>query len=435
MALLERIQNALQSTPRNVPSLTAAAIAFKEMGRVGKSNVQLFRHWSEHSEWIRAAINIRKNQVGSAEWDIVQNDPDGKPADQGLARELRDRLDYANPKAENFQAFLEQLVEDILVLDAGSIEKVRSFNDEVVYLYNVDGGTVRVNALWDGEDEDEPRYFWYPDNFERARWKNRDFIYIVETPRANSAVGLSKLETLKLSIDAEIEGHAYNARQVRNPAPDGLLHLGKGARQEQVDSFKAFWQAEQGRGGAMAITGGTEAPNFIKFQDSNREAQFLEWQIYLVRKMAAVFQLSTQDMNLGYEINRSTAEVSDQQTEDRGIRPLMGLLRRNINQGYIWDESFGGRANNLAFKWTKLNLAESLKLAQYYKLALAGVPWTSINTALKEMGKEPLGPEFDKLIMSTPTGAVDVIDVPTGREFMDSKKPVAKPPKVGPGGG
>ena len=402
------------------------AVVSRDGGRVGKTDVRLFRHWSEHGEWVRMAIDIRKNQAALAEWDIVARDPD-KDYDVGLKNEIVDRLQYANPK-EDWETFIKKVAEDVLVLDAGSIEKERNLAQEPEFAHAVDGGTIRVNALWDG-DPDESRYYWYPDNFERARWKDADFIYIMETPRANSPVGLSKLETLKLTIDSELEGHAFNARQVRNPAPDGLLHLGKGARQENIDNFRAFWAAETGRG-AMAITGGTDLPGFIKFHDSNRDAQFLEWQIYLVRKISGVFQLSPQDLNITFDINRSTSETQDTQTEDRGVRPFLNLLARSLTRGWVQDEGFGGQANNLKFKFTKLNLKTSLAQAQINKLALANMPWETINSVLKDMGMEPLGPEYDELMAMTPQGAVRLTDLPSMREFMESK---AKP-AVGPGG-
>ncbi len=414
------------ASQRRIPTSSSAAMVTRDGGRVGKSDVRLFRHWSEHSEWVRTAIDIRKNQAALAEWDIVAVDSEAQ-YDVGLKNEILARLNFANPK-DDWETFIKKVAEDVLVLDAGSIEKERNLGGEPEYARPVDGGAIRINALWEDPD-DGARFWWYPDGFPRAKWEDRDFIYIMESPRSNSPIGLSKLETLKLSIDAELEGHAFNARQVRNAAPDGMLHLGKGARQEKVDEFKVFWQAEQGRG-AMAITGGTDAPAFIKFHDSNKDAQFLEWQLYLVRKIAGVFQLSPQDLNLVNDVNRSTSETQDAQTEDRGVRPFLNLLARHLTRGWVQDDTWGGAANNLRFKFTKLNLAASLKQAQYNKLALAGIPWESVNSVLKAEGKEPLGPEYDELMAMTPQGAVRLTDLPSMREFMDSKKP----DQIGPGG-
>jgi hypothetical protein len=431
------IRNSFRSTPQNVP--TAVTMASRDQGRVGKTNVRMLRDWSEHSEWVRAAINIRKDQVASAEWDIVQNDPDGKPIDKLLAREIRDRIEYANPRDKDWRTFTGKVVEDILVLDAGSIEIEPTFGGEPLYMHPVDGGEVRVDRFWDGTNPDAPRYFWYPDGFPRASWKDSEFIYIMETPRTVGPMGLSKLETLKAAIDSELEGSAFNARQVRNPTPEGLLHLGKGARQSDIDKFRAHWQAEQALGGGLGITGGTEAPAFIKFHDSNSDMQFLEWQVYLVRKIAAVFQLSTQDLNLAYEINRSTAEVNDKQTEDRGVRPLLDLVSSSLTRGYVWSPAFGGSSNNMALKFVNLNLRESLARAQVNKIALGGVSYKTVNQALKEAGMEPQGPEFDVLMMVTPQGVFTIDDVPSAREFMEMMhpKPAApaapKPPAIGPG--
>lgn len=425
MSFVDNLRASFQSSPKNVPSNVAMA-TFAERGRQQKSNVQMFRHWSEHSDWIRMAINIRKSQVSSAEWDIVQNDPDGRVPDPGLMRDIRDRLQFANPKAESWRTFIEAVVEDILVLDAGSIEIEPNLRGEPLYLHAVDGGTIRVSTLWDG-DEDEPRYFWYPDNFERARYLNSEFIYIMETPRTNSVLGLSKLETLKMTIDSELESAAFNARQVKNPIPDGLLHLGEGVRPELVDKFKTFMASEVYGRGSVAVTGGGKMPSFIKFHDANKDAQFMEWQTWLVRKIAGVFGLDAQDLGINNDVNRSTAEVKSEHSEDRGLRPLLDLLKAHVTREYVWHPAFGGPENNLKFQFTKLNLGESLKLAQYYKLALAGMPWESVNSALKAMGKQPLGPEFDNLMMVTPQGAIDLTDIPTGREFLDAKRPPEKP--------
>jgi hypothetical protein len=173
----------------------------------------------------------------------------------------------------------------------------------------------------------------------------------------------------------------------------------------------------------MAFLGGTKNPQFIPFRQSNRDMQFLEWQNYLVRKIAAVFQIAPQDLGLSFDVNRSTSEVMQENTEDRGLRPLLALIQDYITREVVWDDGFGGPDNNLAFRFTRLNLKETTSKAQINKLALAGIPWKTVNEARKEDGREPMGDDYDKLIMSVSTGAVTLEDVPTAREAHSSKSP------------
>lgn len=428
------ITNRQRSSPKDIPSAWSS-LAFPEGKQVGKDHVNLFRSWAEHSEWVNAAIKVRRTQVSSAEWDIVPNNPDIKADNKRLAKRIKDLFDAPNPATDSFRSFIEKVVEDILVLDAGCVEKVGSLGGEIVQLWPVNGGQIRVSAIWDG-DPNEFRYFWFPAGAMKpvAAWTNREFIYMMSNPRTYSVVGLSPMETLRNTIDAELNGHAYNNRQVTAAAPDGMLDLGENVRPEQVESFKAYWMTEVAGRGAMAFLGGTKNPNFIPFRANNRDMQFLEWQTYLVQKIAAVFALSPQDLGMTHDINRSTSEVAQEQTEDRGLRPLLGLIQDYLTREVVWDEGFGGPENNLAFRFTRLNLKETTSKAQINKLALAGAPWKTINEARKEDGREPLGPEYDRLIMAnSPTGAVALDQVPTAQEALDSKSPSATPPAGKPG--
>lgn len=429
MSVMESIsQWARRTDPKKVPS--SASIAANDRGRVAKSNVMLFRNWAEHSEWIRAAIGVRKSQVSSAEWDIVAFDPE-KRFSEALKEQVKKLFDSPNPASDSFRSFIEPVVEDILVLDAGVIEKVRTLRGGVAEMWGVDGGKIRVSSAWSGEP-DVPRYFWYPDGFLREQFKDVDMVYIMENPATYRPVGLSKLETLKLTIESELQGHSYNHRQVTNAAPDGMLDLGEGARPEQVDNFKSYWLSEVAGKGAMAFIGGTKNAKFIPFRNSNRDMQFLEWQIYLVRKISAVFGLSPQDLGLTFDVNRSSSEVQQENTDDRGIRPLMSLLQDYLTREIVWDAGFGGSDNNLAFRFTKLNLRETLNQAKVLEIGLAKMPWRAVNEVRKEQGLTPWGPDFDEPMVVTPTGAVRLSDVPTAQEVSDKSKPTEKPQEAAP---
>lgn len=418
-----QIEKSYRTSPKRGPNAATAVIP--NNGRVGKANVNAFRQWARGSEFIRTAHNILKDDVSGAEWSIVQFDKDGPKPAKRLQREIT-RLFLEPDEGHSFKSFIEPYVEDILTLDAGSIEKDRSLDGRLRQLHIADGGEIKVNAFWDG-DPDESRYFWYPGNQEKASFKNRDFIYTMSNAVSYSPLGISPLETLKLSIEALLYGDDYNSRQLRGAAPDGVMDLGEGADQDSIDDFREYWMAEIAGKGAIGFIGGTSGAKFINFRSSNREMQYIEWLVWLARKVAIVYGLSPQDFGLTMDINRANAEQQSEHSEARGARPLLSLVQDELTRKVVWDPSFGGSSNNLAFRFTALNLKETLTRAQQNKLALAGVPWKTPNEARRDDGREPLGPEFDKLIMATPVGAVSLDAVLSAAEAMAKPDPAQTP--------
>jgi HK97 family phage portal protein len=438
MGLWDEIKKLYRTRPVPDPgtAATVTANALGDRGRVGKEHAPRYRAWAERSEWIRAAINVRKSQISQSDWEIVKFDPDGPEPDQQTLLELKAQFNQPNPAQDSWRSFIEPIVEDILVLDAGVIEKERTLGRRLIGLWPVDGAKIKVNAYWAGDPE-EARYYFYRQPLDTPiAFLNEDMIYMMESPATYRKVGLSKLETLQMAIESELSGHMYNHRQVTNAAPDGMLDLGQGARPDQVNAFKRYWEAEVAGRGAMAFIGGTKDAKFIPFRGDNREMQFMEWQMYLVRKICAVFGLSPQDIAITGDVNRATADIQAEQTEDRGLRPLLGLIQEYLTREVVWDPTYGGSANNLAFRFTRLNLKESLTRAQINERALARISWKTPNEARRQDGLPPLdGDQYDSLIALSSIGPVSLADVPTAREVMEAKKPTKPEPKAPVGAG
>jgi len=415
-----------KTSPKNYPAGTGGGLVFQERGKVQKSTSALFRNWAEHSEWIRAAISIRKSQISSAEWDIVPFNSEGT-TDKGLQDELRQRFITPNNAVESFRSWVEPIIEDILVLDAGVIEKERTLGGSLYALHAVDGARVKISANWDGTDPNEARYWWAPTPTYDVPFTNEDMVYIMANPRTYSVMGLSPLETLKQTIDAELTGSQYNRRQVEQAAPDGLFDLGEGARPDQVEAFQSYWRSEIAGRGALAFLGGTKNAKFIPFRASNRDMQYDEWLKYLVRKICAVYLISPQDIGLTFDINRATSETQAQQSEDQGLRPLLALVQDYFTREIVWDQSYGGSQNNLAFRFTRLNIKESMSKANINKLALAGMPWKPVNEARLDEGRLPLGdphdPEnpYNKLMANTSLGVVTIDEVASAKDVTDQQ--------------
>ena len=412
--------------------MTAQA-AIPRLRRIGVSGVELWRNWATHGEFVRAAIDIRKGQLEIAEWDLVPFSSEMPAPDKGLIQEIRARLESPNPGDVSFGSFISAVAEDLMVLDAGCVEKERQFNGEIAHLWPTDGAPIKVDRFWSG-DPAAPRYYYVPQPNIEVPLLNTDLIYMMIHRRAQMPIGIPYLETLKGAIDAELNGSLVNARQVLQAAPDGILDMGENARPEQVTSFRSYFEQELAGQGALGFWGGTKGAKFIKFRGTNQEMQFLDWLRYEVSKIAVVFQLSPQDLAQMHDINRSQGEVQQENSDDRGQRTLLSKVQDFLTAEVCWDPFWKtgnrriGRLNNIAFRFRGATDRQNLSRAQTKKITVAGMPVESINSARIDLGWPPIGDPndpanpYNKLMANTPLGLVTLDDVPSARELYEMSR-------------
>lgn len=424
LTLTERVRTSIQKflTPRtsaaNVPSINdygafgSFALVTQNTALTRPAGASTFRAMAA-TPWVFSAINIRKDQVSSAEWDIVPYD-NTKRFPARTRDRLKELFEQPSARLDSFQSWAATLIDDQLTLDSGVIEKVRYPTGEIAELWPVRGEWIAVDERWDGSDPNRPRYFFVPDGTVRAAFKNDDMVYMVAHPRANSAVGISPMAVLQSVIESELQALEYNRRQVMGAAPEGVLNIGESASPDDVQKAQSKFQAEVFGQGAMGIIGGYKSPSFMKFRDTNSDMQFREWQDLLIRCIAITLGLAPMDLGITFDVNRSTAESQSANTNDRGLRPLMALFQSYMTREIVWDKSFGGKANNLQFVFKSLNLDETKQKADINKVALGSVSWKTVNEARQTDGRAPIGDPndevnpFNHILVNTPKGMLDL---------------------------
>jgi len=356
MGLVDRIARRLgweptadiTRAPKTVPSYAnAIRVGVQGSGTQKRGSKQL-RNFAENNEWVRVAVNRRKHALGQANWRIVRiDDPKATPS-PAVVKKIRDLFRFVNPKRESFRSLLDQVVEDILVLDAGCVEKEKTAGGGIAALWVVDGAEISVDPKWNGSKPNAPRYSQW-ENFRKiCDLRNDELIYMMHNPRSHTPIGWSPVETLVRVIEAELYGENYDYEGLKQTAPEGLIDLGRGVPAKEVVAFREYYESEIAGTKSMAIFGGggdsgvTGEVKFTPFKWSPREAQRQEYKKWLATKIAAVFEMDLLSFNLTEDVNRANGENLTTQT-DTGLVGLSSLVAEYITREIIWeiDENHG----------------------------------------------------------------------------------------------
>jgi hypothetical protein len=331
--------------------------------------LQTLRNFSRYNEFVRSAINRRKHALAKANWAIVRTDDEEEEPKPSVVKAVTNLLRAPNPSGESFRSMQDKVVDDLLTLDAGCIEKELTAGGVIKYLWPVDGGSIGVHPEWDPSKKNDIRYSQYDGTKKIADLTNDELIYIMHNPTTYIPLGLSPVETLVRIIEAELYAEEYDQEMLKQTAPEGLLYLGAAITPEQVHEFRQYYQDEiagtrqtavYGGGGGVDSGGGRTSgePKFIPFKPSAREAMRMEYKKWLGNKIAVVFEIDRTDLGLIDDVNRATATVTSQST-DEGLVGLANVLEEYYTREIvnIFDENHG-------FKFTDIVIRDDVAMSK-----------------------------------------------------------------------
>jgi HK97 family phage portal protein len=329
---------------------------------------ETLRMMAHRNEWARAIIKTRKNQIGSVKWRIVPRDDDDSSASTRIMCEEmtkllnRPSMRGSRPHSRSWRQFIGEVLEDVLVLDAGCIEKERDANGWIRALYPVDGATIRPNIDEYGGYRDDA-YVQVVDGQVTARFGMEDLLYIMDNPSTDlrfAGYGFSPLEHMIVSVTAELFASKFNSSYFEKGAiPEGILNLGEDVAPEDVDAFRLYWMNEiMGKPWAIPIVAGKNVA-WQQWRDSHKDMQFMEYQSWLLKKMCAGYQISPQEVGELEDVNRSTAQDQNEINKSKSLQPILTLIADMFEVELIGQHG-QGLGDYIEFEWIEEKEDEAL---------------------------------------------------------------------------
>jgi hypothetical protein len=369
----------------------------------GPSRVSLLRGFADRCEPVRAAINRRTQQVAESGWQIVRVDDPKRPPDPRVVESLTTLFRYVNPTNLSLSEVFRQVIEDVLVLDAGCIEKEltvgggasKRTKSTIEALWPVDGSLIAIDPAWAaptsrggaGCSPDAIRY--RQRNLQtrqvEAELRNDQLVYIMQNPRTYRILGFSQVEMCLDAIDRALYGEAYAYDLIKNPVPPGLLGV-TGLTGEKLTAFRTYYNEELAPG-EVPIVGTEEGqPGGITYARtawSPHDLMFDEYRKWLVNIIAYMFQIDKTVLGQIDDVNRSTSETMSARTDEGYVALALRVA------SYITREIVAHVDPNHGFEFTDLRTLDPVTQGKLDVAYVSARIWT-VNEVRARMGFDPV---------------------------------------------
>lgn len=372
----------------------------------------------------RICINSLKAKITKTKWVIQPIDQTkrkgAKDSDERI-KEVEELFRHPNQNNETFRTLLDKMCEDLLVLDAVSIEKTRYPDESLAELHFVDSATIRPVYdehgnqdifvpldLKDGDAELPVSYLQILNNSQYggpesgdivAAWPKKDFIHFHMNPQGamdSFGYGLSPLEGVLSVVSNLLNSDNYNSTYFEEGAfPPVILNIVGQINQRDLDAFKEyFYQELNGNFHRPALLASQQKSEVINLKEfTNRDMQFMEYTIFLAKMLCAAYGMSPEDIGLTDTTgSKSVSEVQKDISDQKGYASILNLFKEVFNQEIIWKD-FG--YDDLEFDWIAEDSTEPDIASQVNDRNLRNGSVT-LNEVRLSMGETPYGPWADK---------------------------------------
>jgi HK97 family phage portal protein len=258
---------------------------------------------------------------------------------------------WRKPDGEQpFATWLRETLEDVLVLDAPALEVRRNRGGDIIGLDIVDGSTIKV-LLDDTGRRPRPPAPAYEQVIHGRPWRlltTDELIYLPRNPRPHRAYGFSPIEQIVLTVNIGLRRQVMQLQHfTEGNVPPGLLNAPDGWSPEQIRQFQEWFDSilAGNTGTRTRLVWAPSGAKYQAFKEAPYKDDFDEW---LARIVCYAFSLPPTAFTP--QVNRATAETSQQAAQEEGLAPLIGWVKRLID-GVIQNRM--GHAD-LEFAWSEI---------------------------------------------------------------------------------
>lgn len=317
---------------------------------------------------INAIIQTRINQVSSfttpqshrfdTGFRVRLRDREAKPTkqDKKFMKEMEDRLLTTgwtdDPRQrDSFEVFLRKLTRDSLVYDQACFEVVPGRDGRPSQWYAVDATTIRLAdtyKLFPDQDPTRTKTVQIYDQVIIGEFTDAELAFGIRNPRTDvrsQGYGTSELEMMISTITHILWGLNYNANFfAQGSVAKGLLNLKGAIPEKQLRAFRRQWyQMIAGVENAWRTPiVNAEEIQWVNMQASNRDMEFSSWLDFLIKVATAIYQMDPIEVNFKYgstgqkSMFDSANKAKLVESKDRGLKPLLRFLGRQIDKYIIW---------------------------------------------------------------------------------------------------
>jgi HK97 family phage portal protein len=269
---------------------------------------------------------------------------------------------------------------------------------------------------------------------ESVEYKEIEIMHFKIDDPANDLYGLSPLDSIKLTVTADLEASKWNKNFFKNGASTGTVFLLDGdisddelkrAREHIRDVYAGTENAHL----PVVITGASKIDRSVT---THAEMGFLQGRDYLKKEILAVLDVPPAKIGDMESANRSNSKEQDKTFRNESVSPLQHIVEETLNDHLVRRVL---KVRDTRWQHSQSDVRDAQEQMDLHTDAVQnGIE--NINEVRAQMGYAPIEGGDINFIM-TPTGAVPVVDMELyfrlPRENTDDIPPEAQPQGVADG--
>lgn len=365
---------------------------------------------------VRAAIDKLAKSATNVGFDFVPRDSRSEVS----AEEVGTLKDFFAQQPD-FIYELRRVYKDLMIYGDAYIYIIPDRRRRPTRLKRLHPKTIQIKTNVHGDPE---KYIQtHPDGVQQdfVTYRPQEIIHFRMDDPDSDIYGLSPLESLKLSVAADLYAQKYNAAFFQNSGVTGTIIGIRNANPSEVDRNRRWLEENYiGPGSAhkpIIIEG--ESVTISKSVATHQEMGFLEGRRFIIQEILAVLDVPPAKVGIMESANRSNSKEQDKSFRQESISPMQYIVEAAINGQFI--RPILG-VENTVFRHQVGDNRDALEQIEYYERA-ARAGFVNIDEVRADMGKAPT-PGGHIHTVSTSIGLVPVNKI---EMFFDPPDPSQDP--------